>query len=119
MTCFAQIAVNVPGVHDLFDYEIPAQFKQLLGAGWLVEVPFGSQTVQGIITAVKDSSDVQETRPITTILENAPVLTMHQLQLGNWLSENYFSLHFLIPVRHAAARPGPARRHPLRTETRT
>ena len=91
MTRFAQIAVNVPGVHDLFDYEIPAQFEQLLDTGWLVEVPFGSQTVQGIITSLKDSSDVHETRLISTILEDAPVLTRYQLQLGNWLSENYLS----------------------------
>lgn len=93
MSSFAQIAVNVPGVQDLFDYSIPDKFGKILDKGWLVEVPFGRQTVQGIILELKQNSDVPEMRPITTILEESPVLTSAQIQLAFWLSE-----HYLYPV---------------------
>jgi primosomal protein N' (replication factor Y) len=89
MPRFAQIAVNVPGVRDVFDYRVPGQFEQVLDVGWLVEVPFGSQTVQGIILKLKPTSEVQETRPIEAILESTPVLTGSQLSLAAYLSEIY------------------------------
>lgn len=91
MARFAQIAVNVPGVKNLFDYSIPEQFEHIVKPGWLVEVPFGRQTVQGIITALKESSDVQETKPVNSVLEGDAVLTADQLQLAVWLSDYYLS----------------------------
>jgi primosomal protein N' (replication factor Y) len=56
-----------------------------------VEVPFGSQMVQGIILSLEETSSVPETRPISQILEEAPVLNHAQLELGRWLSEHYFT----------------------------
>ncbi len=91
MLHFAQVAVNVPGVQDSFDYRIPEQLAGILKAGYLVEVPFGSQMVQGIVLRLKSTSDVPETRLIENILENAPVVTPAQIALGEWLSGYYFS----------------------------
>ena len=91
MPCYAKIAVHVPGVQDLFDYSIPQEFEHTLATGWLVEVPFGKQAVQGIILAIKQHSDVPNPRPIATILEEAPVLTIAQIKLAQWLSETYLS----------------------------
>jgi primosomal protein N' (replication factor Y) len=87
---FAQVAVNVPVVQDLFDYSIPSAMAEMLDVGWLVEVPFGNQTVQGILLRQKDTSDVTETRPIENVLEGAPVVTPAQIALAEWLSEQYF-----------------------------
>ncbi len=39
MPRFAQVAVNVPGVQDVFDYSIPSDFAGLISPGGLVEVP--------------------------------------------------------------------------------
>ncbi len=102
MTRYAQIAVNVPEVQDAFDYSIPQELEHALGVGWLVEVPFGSQQVQGIILQIKDSSDVQVTRPISNILEEGPVVTAAQLHLAEWLAQTYFQpltayLFFMLP----------------------
>ena len=91
MPCYAKIAVHVPGVQDLFDYSIPQEFEHTLATGWLVEVPFGKQAVQGIILGIKQNSDVPNPRPIATILEEAPVLTIAQIKLAQWLSETYLS----------------------------
>ena len=90
MLRFAQIAVNVPGVQDCFDYRIPEQLTAVLDAGWLVEVPFGSQTVQGIVLRLKAASDILETRLIENVLEDAPVVTAQQIALAEWLSAHYF-----------------------------
>ena len=91
MLGFAQVAVNVPGVLDYFDYRIPEQLIGALDAGWLVEVPFGSQMVQGVVLHLKASSDVPETRLIENVLEDAPVVTDRQIALAEWLSGHYFS----------------------------
>lgn len=93
MPCYARIAVNVPGVQDFFDYLIPQEFENKVAEGWLVEVPFGNQMVQGIILKVKRDSDVTETRPISKILEGSAVLTHAQIQLASWLSD-----HYLVPA---------------------
>ncbi len=90
MLRFAQIAVNVPGVQDRFDYRIPEQLAASLDTGWLVEVPFGSQMVQGIVLRRKATSDVLETRLIENVLEDAPVVTAQQIALAEWLSGHYF-----------------------------
>jgi len=91
MPRYARVAVNVPTVWDVFDYSLPQEFEGSLGTGWLVEAPFGSQMVQGIILSLEERSSVAETRPITQILEGSPVLTQAQIALGEWLSEHYFA----------------------------
>ncbi len=93
MPCFARIAVNVPRVWDTFDYSVPENLEKDLDEGWLVEIPFGRQMVQGIILELKTESEVPETRPISKILEGSAVLTHAQIQLGYWLAE-----HYLTPV---------------------
>ncbi len=91
MPRFARVAVNVPSVRDVFDYSLPVSFEQTLGAGWLVEAPFGSQMVQGIVLSLEESSSMAETKPLARILEEAPVLTRAQIELGLWLADHYFA----------------------------
>ena len=91
MSLFARVAVHVPAVRDVFDYQVPDVFQSRLAPGWLVEVPFGSQMVQGIVLSLEKTSSVIETRPVSQLLEEAPVLTAAQLQLGQWLAQQYFA----------------------------
>ena len=49
MTVFAQIAVNIPSVTGVFDYALPPELEGKIGVGHLVSVPFGRQTVQGVV----------------------------------------------------------------------
>ncbi|MBU2610896.1 MAG: hypothetical protein KJ606_08130, partial [Chloroflexi bacterium] len=46
---YAQIAVNIPTVTGVFDYALPRELEGKVGAGHLVTVPFGKQTVQGVV----------------------------------------------------------------------
>ena len=85
---FARVAVNVSAISDLFDYSIPAELAPQIQAGCLVTVPFGNQTVQGIIIELLDSPSVANPKPILDLLDPAPVLTPPQLGLAIRLAES-------------------------------
>jgi primosomal protein N' (replication factor Y) len=55
----------------------------------LIQGPFGSRSVQGLVIARDESAPVSETRPVTRLLVPDPVLDQHQLDLGLWLSRYY------------------------------
>ncbi len=90
MIQFAQVAVNVPGVHDQFDYLIPLNWRERLERGHLVEVPFGKQMVQGIVVCLKTSSDYPEIKEITGVLDEEPAVNSHYIELADLLAEMYF-----------------------------
>ncbi len=85
---FARIAVNVPTLTGLFDYLIPLELITQIQAGCLVTVPFGNQTVQGIIVQLLDSPSVENPKPIIDLLDPAPVLTPPQLALALLLADS-------------------------------
>ncbi len=85
---FARLAINVPTITNLFDYSIPPQLESQIQAGCLVTVPFGNQTVQGIVTQLIDSPAVENPKPILDLLDPAPVLTPPQLALAILLAES-------------------------------
>lgn len=87
-TMFARVAVNVSAISGLFDYAIPDELAPHLQAGCLVIVPFGRQTVQGIIIALIDSPAVEDPKPIIDLLDPAPVLTPPQLALAILLADS-------------------------------
>jgi len=87
MRPFAQIAVNVPSVAGVFDYEVPGDLAGEIGVGQLVIVPFGRQRVQGVILRFVDQPSVAETKDILEILDSDPVLTSTQIALAEWMAE--------------------------------
>ncbi len=86
---FARIAVNVPDVRDLYDYAIPPELAASISLGSLVEVPFGSQKVQGIVVKLLDKPDVPDVKSLTYLVDEFPVITDNQLRLAFLLSEKY------------------------------
>ena len=88
---YARIAVNVPSVAGVFDYEIPADLASNLGIGHLVVVPFGNKTVQGVILRFVDTPAVSQTKPIQYALDPDPVLTPAQIALAESLAESTLS----------------------------
>jgi primosomal protein N' (replication factor Y) len=87
----AQIAVNVPHINGIFDYQIPEELAENVRIGSLVIVPFGKQKVQGIIVRLIGESDFPELRPILELLDPDPVITPEQISLAQWLSEQTFA----------------------------
>ncbi len=88
MTRYVEVSVNIPQVSSPFHYHLPPELEGQALAGSLVTVPFGAQTVQGIVLGLIDSPQVPATRPVLAVVDPQPVLTGPQIQLARWLAEN-------------------------------
>jgi len=102
MKSIARVAVNVPTVSGVFDYEIPAILAGQVQAGCLVTVPFGQQVVQGIVVELSDQSQITQLKTMIDLLDTQPVVNVNQLQLAHWMAETYYSsfadcLQVMIP----------------------
>lgn len=87
MPRFVEIAVNVSQVNDLYTYHLPDELADDVLPGCLVTVPFGRQTVQGVVTGFVELAGLVETRPVESVLDSQPVVTPVQLALCRWLAE--------------------------------
>jgi len=83
---YACVAVNVPGLTGDFDYHVPPELEGKIGAGHLVTVPFGKQTVQGVVLELVSQPSVAETKPVLSLLDPLPALTATQMELAHWLA---------------------------------
>ena len=100
---FAQIVVNVPAVSGVFDYALPPEWGEFARVGHLVTVPFGKQTVQGVILCRMAQPAVAEVKPAIDLLDPLPVLTSAQIELARWLSREYLAslaacIGLMLPV---------------------
>lgn len=84
---YARVVVNVPAVGGEFDYSVPPELAGEIQAGCLVVVPFGQQTVQGVVLELVERPSVADTRPILELLDPLPVLTAAQLALARALAD--------------------------------
>ena len=84
------MAVDAPVGHArTFTYGIPIRFT--VQPGQLVWVPFGTQTLQGIVVELSAVRPDFPTRDILQPVEPAPLLGPEQLEWGRWLSRYYRS----------------------------
>ena len=88
MTAFVQIVVNVPAVSGVFDYAVPVSLAGKVGVGHLVIIPFGRQTVQGIVYRFVDSPSVADVKEILEVVDDEPVLTQPQLALAKEMADS-------------------------------
>ncbi|HWQ05011.1 MAG TPA: primosomal protein N' [Longilinea sp.] len=92
MTTFVQVAVNVPlSGPGIFDYHLPDTLEGQVQPGCLVIVPFGRQTIQGLVLRLASESAVQETRPVQALVDERPALTGGQMELARWMAEETLS----------------------------
>ena len=91
MSLYAKITVNIPGVFESFDYQIPDSLKDKTLPGCLVIVPFGKQKVQGIVIELTREVQVAETKEICQIVDPLPVVNHYQIELAHWIAESTFS----------------------------
>jgi len=91
MTVYLEIAVNVPQVSGVFHYHLPPALEGQVCPGHLVIVPFGKQTVQGIVLQEISEPAVPETRPVTELVDPKVVVTREQIALARHLSDTTLS----------------------------
>jgi primosomal protein N' (replication factor Y) len=96
----------LPG--PVFHYHVPPRLQGQVIPGALIEVPFGTRRVQGVVVALSDAAPVQETKPVARLLLDEPVLSPAQIDLGLWLSKYYVSA--LIECFRLMLPPGLLRR---------
>ncbi len=85
---FVEIAVNVPAVSGVFHYHLPDDLIGQAAPGCLVTVPFGTQTVQGVILRYVDAPSVADTKPVLGVLAPDPALTPVQIALAEALADS-------------------------------
>lgn len=100
---YVRVAVNVPTLSGEFDYSLPPELTAQVRTGSLVAVPFGSQTVQGVVTQLLEQPSVLQTKPVSALLDSQPALTMMQIELAKWMSEYYLQplaafIGLMLPV---------------------
>ena len=87
---YAQVAVeNVNCTFDKdYDYSIPQQLegKPLVGRGNKARI--------GIITRLTDSTQGKRIKPISAVLDEAPLLSNEMLSLARWISEQTFCTYY-------------------------
>ncbi|MBV6401026.1 MAG: primosomal protein N' [Anaerolineales bacterium] len=88
MTSFVQIVVNVPAIAGVFDYAVPESLAGRVGVGHLVIVPFGKQTVQGVVFRFVDQSSVRDVKEVIELVDAEPVLTQAQIALAEAMAES-------------------------------
>jgi primosomal protein N' (replication factor Y) len=82
---FVKVAINLPSIRGTFDYHLPSTLHGHVRPGHLITVPFGKQRVQGVVIDTPEIPEVTKTRAIEDLVDPAPVLTTHQLELAHWL----------------------------------
>lgn len=86
-----QVALPVP-LYRVFDYRLP-QESALPNIGSRVEVPFGRQTLIGIVVSHIAATDsavaIQKLKTIKRCLDKEPILNESMLVLAKWLARYY------------------------------
>ncbi|NNN99312.1 primosomal protein N' [Vibrio sp. B1-2] len=84
----ARVALPVP-LDKQFDYQIPSHLFPIVGGR--VSVPFGRQTLVGIVTAIVSESEfsVDQLKPLKVVLDSQPVWPEKLYQLLLWCSQFY------------------------------
>jgi len=88
MNTYFRIAIPTP-LRRHFDYLVPRNFHAKSSLpGVRIKVPFGRQTLIGILLEVVHETDVpaQKLKPIIEVLDEQPVFDRELLQLLRWCS---------------------------------
>ena len=90
MMHYADLILPVP-LQGLFTYAVPEGMS--VGVGMRVLVTFGrSKTYLGIVVKVHDvKPESYAVKPITQVMDEAPIVTDRQLRLWQWISDYYLS----------------------------
>jgi primosomal protein N' (replication factor Y) len=87
MPQYVEVSINLSQVTGTFHYHVPGELAGLIQPGCLVVVPFGRQTVQGVVLDFVAVPEVAETLAVESVVDGEPVLTPMQMALAKWLAD--------------------------------
>ena len=74
-----------------FTYAVVPTLERIIAPGQLVWVPFGARRLQGIVVALNDKTDLDETRAVEEVVESRPLLSPVQIELARWIAHRYLA----------------------------
>ncbi|MGA8016662.1 MAG: primosomal protein N' [Candidatus Dormiibacterota bacterium] len=100
---------------ERYTYSIPEELQDRVVPGVRVRVPFGARSLPGLVVAVSDQTDHPDSRPLTTVIDDEPLLSETQLGIAQWVADRYCAplaevLKAMVPKGARSARPETARR---------
>ncbi|MDP3768867.1 MAG: primosomal protein N', partial [Dehalococcoidia bacterium] len=91
---YAEIAVDFPDDRArTFTYAVPDGMDIRPGA--LVRVPFGAQTLPGIVFSLSEASPLEATRPVIEAQAGGPLISPARLDLARWIASHYRTTLYL------------------------
>ena len=91
----AKVVVDVPSsqTNKVYDYLIPESLSGTIEIGMRVIVPFGPRTIMGYVLELTDHSDIENLKPIKSLMDISPILTKEFIELGKWLANHTMSFY--------------------------
>ena len=79
------------GGDNLYDYALPPRLHDQLAPGQRIRAPFGKGGREqiGFCVDFPDRAEVAKVKPILEIVDPAPLLDAHMLELARWISQYY------------------------------
>ena len=104
------IDISHENLDKTYQYAIPDEFLSLAVIGAPVIVPFGmgNRTINGYIVGLSNEPkiSVEKIKPISSVIEGAPVIESHLIYLAYWIKETFGgtindALKTVMPVKKA------------------
>ena len=105
---------------ETYTYSVPEELAERAVPGVRVEVPFGRRSLVGLVVDRLEVSDHAETRPISAVVDEVPLMPPVQLGLATWIAQRWCAplaevIKAMTPAGVRRARPNGRRRGPRTT----
>ncbi len=87
---FIEVALPLP-IEKSFSYSVPPKFAKLIKKGMRVNVPFKNRQIIGFVLKVGRKPRPFQTRPITDIVDNGPLIDEKMFKLAKEISFLYIA----------------------------
>ncbi len=85
---YIAVAVTLP-LHPMYTYSVPEALVDLAVAGKRVLVPFGKRRITGYICGPGQPDETHTIRPISEVLDQAPLFPENMLPFFQWAADYY------------------------------
>ena len=104
----ARVALSgaVFSMDRLYDYRVPESLEAAAAVGKRVSVPFakGNRRQEGMVFALKETSEYERLKPLDAFLDETPILSESGLKLAAWMKTRFFCTYYdavkvMLPAR--------------------
>jgi len=85
---YASCVIRLP-IDRSFTYRIPQRLEGEIDIGKRVWIPFGPRKVIGYVVDILNKIDIEDVRPIESVIDREPIISNELLRLAKWISTYY------------------------------